>query len=383
MPALNFSHEKPIQNQRQFRMLEQKKLLETYHALAHFGSTAALSFISRLLNHLTQQARASHFHLNQYRVLAGGKVQIDVRCKMRAGEESLFIKLPLVSFAETRLRKQSETLQYLHRHASLRQPNFAALNSSKVFPKILAQGKFEQQAYFFETRIKGVPLSRLNVPNEIFPKICENVFLFWHDVQFHSGAVVDIDQKKFDQIFQQPLRQLAEWAKLSRQYEEILRRLEDFFGEHFNAQRLFMGLIHGDYSTKNILADPKTFQFSGIIDWDLAERESFPLLDVLHFFVRLDSNSFLEAPPRIAMRLIQPNPTALHRLYFQKALAKFDYEEKFLPAIAAYYWLQRLRVYFDSPKFLDAHFMRRQVYDILDFFNETILARKISGNKIN
>jgi len=379
LPSFHPPQEKPVEKGQLLRTLEQKKLLETYHALAHFGSTAVPPFISRLLNHLAQRDPGSHFQLNHYRVLAGGKVQIDARWKKRSGEQSLFIKLPLVPFAEARLRKQSEMLHSLHRHDGLRRldmtPFTLARNASKVFPQILAQGEFERQAYFFESRIKGAPLSRLYVPNEVFRKISENLFAFWHEAQARCGAIMNIDQNKFNQICRQPLQQLTQWAQPPHRYDEVLRRLEDFFAEHFIGQRLFLGLVHGDFSTKNILANSKTFELSGVIDWDIASRESIPILDVLHFFVRLDSSSFREAPPRIAMRLIQPNAEALHSPYLQKALSKFGYEKKILPAIVAYYWVQRLQVYLDSPKYLDTHFMQRHVYDILDFFSETILKK--------
>jgi hypothetical protein len=379
LPAFHTRREKPVENRQLLRTLEQKKLLETYHALAHFGSAAGPPFILRLLNNLAQKDPGSHFQLNHYRVLAGGKVQIDARWKKRSGEQSLFIKLPLVPFAEARLRKQSAVLHYLHHHDGLRRLDMAAFafaqNTPKIFPQILAQGEFERQSYFLESRIKGAPLSRLDLPNEVFRKVCENLFTFWLDAQLRCGAVIAIDQNKFAQIFRQPLQRVAQWAQSPRQYDAVFRRLEDFFGKYFIGQRLFFGLVHGDFSTKNILANPQNFELSGIIDWDIASRESIPLLDVLHFFVRLDPSSFREAPPRIAMRLIQPDSQAVHRPYFQNALAKFGYDEKFLPAIVAYYWMQRLQVYLDSPKYLDAHFMQRHFYDILDFFAETILKK--------
>lgn len=375
LPSFQTRGEKPVENGQLLRALEQKKLLETSHALAQFSSTAVSPFISRLLNELARREPGSHFHLNHYRVLAGGKVQIDARWEKRAGEQSVFIKLPLVPFAEARLRKQSETLHYLHQRG-LSSPHISfAPENQKIFPKILAQGEFEKQAYFLESRIRGAPLSRLSVPDEFFRKVCDRLFSFWHEVQTRCGAFVDIDRDKFEQIFRQPLRQLARWIQPSRRHDIILQQLENFFAGQFAGQRVFLGLVHGDFSTKNILANPKSFELSGIIDWDIAGRESIPLLDVLHFFVRLDPASFRDAPPQIAMRLIRADSHALHWIYLQRALAKFGYDQKILPAVVAYYWMQRLQVYLDSPKYLDTQFMRRHVYNILDFFAETILKK--------
>jgi len=368
---------KAITGEQLLRALEQKKLFETYHALAHFGAATRPPFIARLLNELAQREPGSQFQLNHYRVLAGGKVQIDARWKKPHGMQYLFIKLPLVQFAEARLRKQNAVLRYLYRHAGLRRFDMTSFGFAgpvqRVFPQILAQGEFERQAYFLESRIKGAPLSRLNVPPEKFCRVGETLFSFWHEVQRRCGAFCEINDGKFEQIFRQPLRQLIQWAQPPREYDAVLRKLEDFFAAQFGGRRLFLGLVHGDFSTKNILAHPDNFELSGIIDWDIAARESIPLLDVLHFFVRLDASSFREAPGRIAMRLIQAEAHAPHWPYFRKALDKFEYEPKLLPAAAAYYWVQRLQIYLDSPKYLDTQFMQRQVYEMLDFFNATLL----------
>ncbi|MGH7597400.1 MAG: phosphotransferase family protein [bacterium] len=362
-----------------FKALEPKKLSEAHHALARFRSEAILPFISRLFAALEKREPGSHIQPNHFRVLAGGKVQIDARWKKRYGEQAFFIKLPLVHFAETRLQKQFEMLSQLQRpelwHRFEPLPKPAPAQPQKVFPGVLGRGEFEGQAYFLESRVKGVPLSRLQVPREAFHKVCDTLFLFWHQVQMCSGAPVQIDRGKFTQFFQQPLSRLAEWAQPPQPYREILRKLEDFFASHFGEQRVFLGLTHGDFSTKNILANPKTFELSGIIDWDMATHQSIPLLDVLHFFVRVDPSSFREAPPKIAMRLIKPNAQALHWPLLQGAMTKFGYEEKTLPAAVAYYWVQRLLVYLDSPKNLDTQFMQRHFYEMLDFFNETILKR--------
>jgi hypothetical protein len=353
-----------------FKALAPGKLLEAHHALARFRAEAISPFISRLFTALEQKEPGSHIQPNHFRVLAGGKVQIDARWKKRHGEQALFVKLPLVHFAETRLRKQDEMLSYLHRREIWQR---FAPPPQKFFPKILDRGEFEGQAYFLESRVKGAPLSRLQVPQEVFRKVCDTLFFFWHQVQTCCGAPVHVDRGRFAQFFQQPLSQLAEWAQPPQPYQEILRKLEDFFAAWFNGQRVFLGLVHGDFSTKNILANPKNFELGGIIDWDMATRQSIPLLDVLHFFVRLDPGSFREAPPKIAMRLIKPDTQAWHWPYLQSALTKFGYEEKALPAAVAYYWVQRLQVYIGSPKNLDTQFMRRHFYEILDFFGETIL----------
>lgn len=360
-----------------FKALERSKLSEAHYTLTRLRMHVIPPFISRLFKALEQEEPGSDIQPHHFHVLAGGKVQIDAVWKRRLGEQAFFVKLPLVPFAEARLRNQCELLSYLlgqevrRRFESLPQP----AHPQKIFPEIFGQGEFEKQAYFLESRLEGAPLSRLQVPRTVFPKICSTLFSFWLQVQACCGESVHIDRGKFQQLFQQPLSRLAEWAQPPQPYQDILLKLEDFFAGHFSEQRIYLGLVHGDFSPKNILANPKNFELSGIIDWDIAARQSIPLLDVLHFFVRLDPDSFRAVPPRIALRLIQSDTGALHWPYLRAAMTEFGYGNKTLPAVVAYYWLQRLHVYVDSQTNLDTHFMQRQFYETLDFFNNTILEK--------
>ncbi len=368
---------KAVETGHAFRALEQSKLSEAHYTLTRFRMEVIPPFISRLFEALEQTEPGSDIQPQHFHVLAGGKVQIDALWKRRIGEQAFFLKLPLVPFAEARLRNQCELLAYLlsqevrRRLESLPQP----AHPQRLFPEIFSQGEFEKQAYFLESHLEGAPLSRLQVPPTVFPKICYTLFSFWHQVQACCGEPVHIDRGRFQQLFQQPLSRLAEWAQPPQPYQDILLKLEHFFAGHFGEQRIYLGLVHGDFSLKNILADPKTFELSGIIDWDIAARQSIPLLDVLHFFVRLDPDSFRAVPPKIAIRLIQSDTQALHWPYLQAAMTEFGYEKKTLPAVVAYYWLQRLQIYVDSPTHLATHFMQRQFYEILDFFNNTILEK--------
>jgi hypothetical protein len=359
------------------KTLTRKKGAEANHALARVGRQVSAPFFVRLLSHLEQSRIDGHIQPNRFRVLAGGKVQIDARWKKPEGEPAFFIKLPLVPFAEARLRKQSEMLAHLQSREMQRriesQPMLQHVYRQRIFPQMLAQGEFEKQAYFVESRVKGMPLSRLRISKESLRKFCDVLFLFWHRMQLCCGKHVKIDDERFEQLFQAPLQRLAEWAQPPQRYQEIMQRLGDFFASRFAGKRISLSLVHGDFSTKNILAHPQNLELSGIIDWDMALKQSLPLLDVLHFFIRLDPGSFRESPPVIALRLIEPDARASHWPYFQAAMEKFDCGEGTLTAVVAYYWLQRLQVYLDSPKNLDAQFMQRHFYAILDLFEETVL----------
>lgn len=368
---------KAVETRHVFKALDRRKLSEAHYTLTRFRTHVIPPFISRLFEALEQKEPGSEIQPHHFYVLAGGKVQIDALWKKRLGEQAFFVKLPLVPFAEARLRNQCELLSYLHsqevrrRFESLSQP----VHPQKIFPEMFSQGELEKQVYFLESHLEGAPLSRLQVPHTVFRKICHTLFSFWLQVQARCGEPVHIDRGKFQQLFQQSLSRLAEWAQPPQPYQDIIRRLEDFFAAHFGEQRIYLGLVHGDFSPKNILVNPKNFELSGIIDWDIGARQSIPLLDVLHFFVRLDPDSFRAVPPKIAIRLIQSDTRALHWPYLRTAMKEFGYEKKTLPAVVAYYWLQRLQVYVDSPTNLDTHFMQRQFYEMLDFFNNTILEK--------
>ena len=65
-------------------------------------------------------------------------------------------------------------------------------------------------------------------------------------------------------------------------YSSDLHQIRSFLANSFGGRILPLVFRHGDYSLENVLFD-RNWQVQGVIDWDLAQPEGVPGLDVLYF----------------------------------------------------------------------------------------------------
>jgi len=348
-----------------FENLRAQKPLPAEHTLLRFSNAnAAPSFLQRLLFHLNRGGAHAWQVGRQYRVLPGGKVQIELACDHAAAPALL--KLPLIPQAQARMRENANHLVRLAQAKAL-QPEYR-----QFFPQSLAEGVFETQAFYLESFLSGRSIDQLPAAQRS-PALIDNVFALWFAVQKRMSRRVKITAPLFESVFVDLSERMLAWLKLEPNDRQRLQRVVAHWHKTFAGRELGLGIVHGDFSIKNILVDPGAQKVSGLIDWDLADFFSIPLLDVLHFFVRLDARSFQEAPPAIALRLIRA-PEGAARGFFRQAAELHGYEPEDWPAIVTLYWLFRMRGYLGSSKRADAKFMRRQVSEVLTLFEQELLS---------
>jgi len=302
-------------------------------------------------------------------VLPGGKVQIRLDRGEADSSAAALLKLPLVPYAESRLRDNADNL------IRLAQTSGIATEHRRLFPILLADGDFESQSYYLESFVNGRAMADFMHASSYRPDPIGQVVSFWLDLQSRLVRPVKVTDTIFTSLFVDFMHRLQEWLQVDEDCRSRLQRMLDYWYERFAGRDIGVGLVHGDFSPKNLLVDPHTQNVTGLIDWDLADFFSIPLLDVLHFFVRLDGRSFRDPSPAIALRL-GTEDEGLHRVYFHIGTKRFGYRPDDWPAIIMFYWLYRQRGYFGSAKVLDQKFLRRQFYDMLDLFESHVLTSK-------
>jgi hypothetical protein len=320
------------------------------------------SFLERLLLHLTRASRLSWQPAGALCVLPGGKVQVVLRAQ---GAAVALLKLPLIPYAEVRMHENAGHLLRLSQAEEL------SPAQRLFFPKSLAQGRYEGQCYFLETFLSGRSLDRLPATPDT-PNRVQAIFELWFEIQQRLGHRVKINKSVFGSLVGDHARRLQAWLVPAEVEAARLQRVVEYCRHTLGGRELELSLVHGDFSIKNILLDPLTPQVTGVIDWDLADFLSVPLLDVLHFFVRLDERSFLDPSPAIALRLTKTR--GLHVRYFEEARERFGYRAEDWPALVMLYWLFRLRGYIGSDKNMDTKFVRRQFAGMLDLFEREVLS---------
>ena len=339
------------------------------HSMLCYSASHAPAFLERLLAHLNRN-QACPWHVGrQYRVLPGGKVQIELVRDETAVPSAALLKLPLITTAAGRMRENANHLVRLAQAEGLSE------EQRRLFPQSLAEGNFETQPYYLESFLSGRSIDQL--PSEqADAALLEKVFAFWFTVQQRMVRHVKVTEHVFQSVFTDLLARMQAWLKLENAERERLQRMQDYWHRTFAGRELGLGIVHGDFSIKNILIEPGAQQVTGVIDWDLADFFAPPLLDVLHFFVRMDARSFHETPPAIALRLIQTKE-GLHHQLFRQAEMLHGYESQDWPGLVMLYWLFRMRGYLGSPKRADAKFLRRQVFDVLALFEREILSPRV------
>lgn len=320
------------------------------------------SFLERLLLHLTRASQQSWQPAGALCVLPGGKVQVVLRAQ---GAAAALLKLPLIPYAEVRMHENAGHLLRLSQAEEL------SPAQRLFFPKSLAQGRYEGQAYFLETFLSGRSLDRLPATPDT-PIRIQAIFELWFEIQQRLGHRVKINESVFGSLVGDHARRLQEWLVPAEVEAARPQRVIEYCQRTLGGRELELSLVHGDFSSKNILLDPLIPQVTGVIDWDLADFLSVPLLDVLHFFVRLDERSFLDPSPAIALRLTKTR--GLHVRYFEEARERFGYRAEDWPALVMLYWLFRLRGYIGSEKNMDTKFVRRQIAGMLDLFEREVLS---------
>ena len=320
------------------------------------------SYLERLLLYLREATKRSWQPAGALRVLPGGKVQM----VLRAGETgSALLKLPLIPYAATRMRENAEHLLRLSRAGEL------SPEQRRIFPANLAEGLCEGQAYYLETFLPGRSLDQWPATAR-GPQQFRAIWERWFEIQQSLARSVVIAEPVFAAMLGDHARRLQEWLMPAGAQAARLQRVIAYCREKFLSRELSLSLVHGDFSIKNILADPATQALTGVVDWDLADFFSAPPLDVLHFFVRLDERSFRDPAPAIALRLIQDR-RGRHARYFEEACARFGYRQEDWPALVMWYWLFRQRGYIGSDKNSDTKFVQRQFSDLLDLFEREVL----------
>lgn len=328
-----------------------------------------LSYLQRLLHHLNKFGGAQWRPEPRLHVLAGGKVQLVLCNEAMPTQPKALLKLPLVPHAEIRLRENAKTLTRLREAQELME------EQPGLFPQLLAQGAFESQSYHLESFLAGRSLDQLPAATTRTPAQIQKILQCWLALQAKFVRPLQVNETVFQQVFVKPAQAVQEWLELGADDRARMRRIYDAWHRQFADRELVLGLVHGDFSIKNIMADPGTLEITGFIDWDLADFCSIPLMDVLHFFIRLDARSFHDAPPAIALRLVQ-SAAGVHHNHFQNVMQRYDYRPEDWMGIVMLYWQHRLRGYLGSPKNYNPRFVRRQFFDVLALFEREVFTAK-------
>ncbi|MFK7805331.1 MAG: phosphotransferase [Anaerolineae bacterium] len=247
-------------------VLDQK--LNTLVFQTCLNNQSAKSRIS--LNSIIQAQTTTHGNVKVFFVGEGGKDPVAVFkiCNSQSAGQSLGHHADTLRTVQT---NRGQALQF-------------------AIPQILATYKHKEISAVLETKLPGITLDSYleQEKNRSLKPIIENTFTALASYyQYKETLPINIPAKVLEKLVAQPIALIEkELGWLNKTF--IGRKLQAITHElitTLQANRIRLGPIHGDLWPGNIMLDPETGQMTGLIDWETAQEESYPAVDLFHLLL--------------------------------------------------------------------------------------------------
>ncbi len=229
-----------------------------------------------------------------------------------------YLKIPLKSGAEQRLRHEADTMEKLQRFAKIR----------AHIPRLLFAGSWEGRFVVFQSAIEGEagPV-RMTERHEEFLKILQDC----EPAMLSGRRLVQRIAQRWEKIAP---RLESHWQGLGREAVRIASR-------ELGSVPIACGIQHGDFAPWNTRVQPK-----GLIlfDWESAAWEAPALWDRFHFLAQTECHLNLRHTERTDVR---GENRALYLLYLLNSAAQLTDEES--GAFTFNYREQQLRKHVSEP----------------------------------
>ncbi len=206
--------------------------------------------------------KREHFQTKHYLVSPKGKLIVHAAC----GEQEFFIRLPLNEQAIGAELRNHERLEWLKVH----RPDMAG-----CFPVPVLNGKVSGQVFFVESAVYGTPLVNLLKKQRC---ATDSLRLGMDLLIGLNETSVDVqprlDKSAYRRLVSKPLRSLATLITADE-----ITQLEEFFSVRLKDKQLPRGLLHGDFSARNILVEGTAV--GGLLDWEESDTDGIPALDAI------------------------------------------------------------------------------------------------------
>ncbi len=186
------------------------------------------------------------------------------------------LKLPRTEQGMQSAFREKENMEKLHADSRL-------LEIRRLIPKVLIHGEVENQIYLVEQIIPGMTahdffryrLRSAHIQAKAIAKITE----------FHrrTATTRQIGSEEIKRWVDEPIaivqNSLANLSVLDS-YQPALNRLADRLSSAFSGCYFPLSWIHGDFAPGNILVTPDGEDITGFVDWEIAQNDSLPFVDL-------------------------------------------------------------------------------------------------------
>jgi aminoglycoside phosphotransferase (APT) family kinase protein len=266
--------------------------------------------------------------------------------------DQIIVKFPLSTEAARRMEKHTQQVNAIQADMP---PAF-----SPLLPKIIGMGQIYGQVYWPESRLQGVPLTKLHWRPGLRKRAVESAFEFLIHMHRATAQPTRILRQHFDELVALPVSMINKAAgKLEPAFD-----LDDLYEALWNAlggQSLPMVRTHGDFWPGNLLisADAK---LTGVLDWDRSVDRGWPLLDLLHLIVfRRKWRAIWYFGSVVTDKLMQRRLAPEEHGMVERYCASLAIEDDLWSSFVTLYWLERAAQWIETVGSEDGTWLKRNV----------------------
>lgn len=181
------------------------------------------------------------------------------------------LKLPYTSEGVASLRRQRQVQTTLHAEGGL-----GAWRD--LLPRPLAAGNVAGRFYVVEQALPGQPALPSLADPAARARLQAAAAAAIGRLHRGTSAQLVVDAATLERWVDRPLRLIRQATRRRPAVERLAAELHAALAGRI----VRTSWIHGDFWPGNLLVDPETLAVTGIVDWDLAEPDHLPALDLFH-----------------------------------------------------------------------------------------------------
>ncbi len=173
-------------------------------------------------------------------------------------------------------QREKEILAQLHADRRLQE-------FDRLMPKVLVEGEIRGQVYIVERIIPGFTAQHFFQNRMRCSHIQAVALAKITRLQQLTASVKEIGQAECNRWIDEPIQAVqSSLAALSilENHRPALDRLSARLQAALSGCRLPLSWVHGDFAPGNILVSPDGREIAGFVDWESAQKDGLPLLDL-------------------------------------------------------------------------------------------------------
>lgn len=264
--------------------------------------------------------------------------------------EEYVLRIPLNDDAHRRIEEAWSVLESIVEVHSWLRPKI---------PQKVGSGRKWGLPFYAESRVSGTSALELTSVGGAAKEVRKSAMSFLCQLGLSNGGPV-VEHCLVSELTRKYLDPIESYAP---RHAGSLQALGAGLDESFEQDTIPLITVHGDFNPTNVFLDNEGKTVTGVIDWDAAERNGPPLLDLIHFL--RGCNRYRREMPigkwlldALTANIWDAEEQSLIREY----MLRFQLEFRLLPSLTVLYWARHLYVHlkYSSDK-LDADWEEKNI----------------------